>query len=158
MRAAPGVRHFSSPREPRPDFLAIVLVALATRDARRAARRFEATLGWRPIDRPGKIAVPSAWREIAPGQEVQLLEVSGIEPSPASTRPADTIAVSVAKAPFPQLRRRRLEQHGAELIRGDRRTPFDRVFFGDSDGSVFEVVAAERTPETSACQFPLDRA
>ena len=53
------------------------------------ARRFEATLGWRPIDRPGKIAVPSAWREIAPGREVQLLEVSGIEPSPASTRPAE---------------------------------------------------------------------
>ncbi len=112
-------------------FPAIVPFALATRGARRAARSAEATLGWRPIDRPGKIAVPSAWLEIAPGQGVHLLEVPGSEPSPFERESGRHIVDSVAKAYLPQLQRR-----------------LERFFFRDPDGYVFEVVEAERMPET----------
>ena len=36
---------------------------------------------------------------------------------------------------------------GATLIAPERPTPFERFFFRDPDGYVFEVVAAERGPE-----------
>jgi catechol 2,3-dioxygenase-like lactoylglutathione lyase family enzyme len=127
--------------------MAIVHLALAVRDVARAARFFEETLGWRPIDRPGNIATASAWLEIAPGQEVHLLEVADFAPSPFEREYGRHIAVSVPRARFPLLKRS-LEQHGAEVFAAARATPFDRFFFRDGDGYVFEVVEAERVPET----------
>jgi catechol 2,3-dioxygenase-like lactoylglutathione lyase family enzyme len=127
--------------------MAIVHFALPVRDVRRAVRFFEATLGWRPIDRPGNIAVASAWLEIAPGQEVHLLEIADFAPSPFEREYGRHIAVAVPGASFPLLKRR-LEEHGAEVFAAERATPFERFFFRDGDGYVFEVVEAERSPET----------
>jgi catechol 2,3-dioxygenase-like lactoylglutathione lyase family enzyme len=127
--------------------MAIVHLALAVRDVGRAAQFFEATLGWRPIDRPGNIAVASAWLEIAPGQEVHLLEVADFAPSPFEREYGRHIAVAVPGASFPLLKRR-LEEHGAEVFAAARATPFERFFFRDLEGYVFEVVEAERAPET----------
>jgi len=39
--------------------------------------------------------------------------------------------------------------HGATLIDPQRPTPFERFFFRDPDGYLFEVVAAERSPEAT---------
>jgi catechol 2,3-dioxygenase-like lactoylglutathione lyase family enzyme len=127
--------------------MAIVHFALAVRDVGRSARFFEATLGWRPIGRPGNIAVGSAWLEIAPGQEVHLLEIADFAPSAFEREYGRHIAVSVPKARFPMLKER-LAEHGAEVFAAARATPFDRFFFRDGDGYVFEVVEAERAPET----------
>ena len=127
--------------------MAIVHFTLAVRDVRRAARFFESTLLWRPIDRPGNIALASAWLEIAPGQEVHLLEVAGYSPSPFEREYGRHIAVSAPKAEFPMLKQR-LQEHGAQVFAAERATPFDRFFFRDGDGYVFEVVEAERAPET----------
>jgi catechol 2,3-dioxygenase-like lactoylglutathione lyase family enzyme len=126
--------------------MAIVHLALAVRDVRRSSRFFEATLGWRPIDRPANIAVASAWLEIAPGQEVHLLEVADFAPSPFEREYGRHIAVAVPGEGFASLKRR-LEQNGAEVFAPGRATPFERFFFRDGDGYVFEVVAAEREPE-----------
>jgi catechol 2,3-dioxygenase-like lactoylglutathione lyase family enzyme len=126
--------------------MAIVHFALAVRDVRRAARFFESTLLWKPIDRPGNIALASAWLEIAPGQEVHLLEVADYSPSPFEREYGRHIAVSIPRAQFPMLKQR-LQEHGAEVYAAARATPFDRFFFRDGDGYVFEVVEAERAPE-----------
>jgi len=40
-----------------------------------------------------------------------------------------------------------LAKRGAELIDPIRETPFERFFFRDPNGYVFEVVDANRTPE-----------
>ena len=44
--------------------------------------------------------------------------------------------------------KQRLQEHGAEVFAAARATPFDRFFFRDGDGYVFEVVETERAPET----------
>ena len=121
-------------------------ITLATRDVRRASDFFRATLGWRPIERPGNIAVPAAWLEVAPGQEVHLLEVSDFEPSPFEREFGRHVALTHPRADFAALKER-LAREGAELIAPERPTPFERFFFKDPDGYVFEVIEAERAPE-----------
>jgi catechol 2,3-dioxygenase-like lactoylglutathione lyase family enzyme len=127
--------------------MAIVHFALAVRDVRRAARFFEETMGWKAIDRPGNIAVASAWLAIAPGQEVHLLELADFEPTPFEREYGRHIAVSAPEAEFPALQER-LREHGAEVFAAARPTPFNRFFFREGNGYVFEVVAVDRTPET----------
>ena len=55
-------------------------LTLATRDVARAAEFFTRTLDWRPIDRPGNIVMGAAWLEIAPGQQLHLLQVDDFAP------------------------------------------------------------------------------
>ena len=99
--------------------MAIVHFALAVRDVRRAVCFFEATLGWRPIERPANIAVAAAWLEIAPGQEVHLLESPDFAPSPFEREYGRHIAVSAPEARFPVLKER-LRDHGAEVFAATR--------------------------------------
>jgi predicted enzyme related to lactoylglutathione lyase len=127
--------------------MAIVHFALAVRDVRRAARFFELALRWKPIDRPGNIALASAWLEIAPGQEVHLLEIADYSPSPFEREYGRHIAVSIPRVEFAMMKER-LREHGAEVFEAMRATPFDRFFFRDLDGYVFEVLETERVPET----------
>src|SRR5262245_28903233 len=126
--------------------MAFAHVTLPTRDLRRTVAFFEEAVGWRRIVRPGNIAVPAAWLEIAPGQEVHLVEIADFAPSPFEREYGRHIAVSFPVASFPQLKQR-LEAAGAELIEAERPTPFERFFFRDPNGYVFEVVAEERAAE-----------
>jgi catechol 2,3-dioxygenase-like lactoylglutathione lyase family enzyme len=119
--------------------MALLHVTLPTRDLGRTVRFFEQTLGWRSIDRPGNIGVPAAWLEIAPGQELHLLEMPGFEPSPFEREYGRHFAVSAPLESFGSLKERLL-QHGAELIDPVRETPFERFFFRDPNGYIVEVV------------------
>jgi catechol 2,3-dioxygenase-like lactoylglutathione lyase family enzyme len=121
-------------------------VTLATCDVPKAAAFFTEALGWRPIVRPNNIGRPAAWLEIAPGQELHLVEVAGFAPSPFEAEFGRHVAISFPLAEFDELKRR-LSAHGATLIDAQRPTPFARFFFRNTDGYVFEVVAAERQPE-----------
>ena len=123
-------------------------LTLATRDVPKAAAFFTATLDWRPINRPNNIGRPAAWLEIAQGQELQLVEVADFAPSPFEAEFGRHVAIAVPLAEFEGLKRR-LQAHGAALIDAERPTPFARFFFRDPDGYVFEVVAAERRPESA---------
>ena len=124
--------------------MAILHCTLATRDVRRASAFFSATLGWRPIDRPGNIRYPAAWLEVAPGQELHLVEFPDFAASVWEREYGRHVAVSYPRDGFAALKER-LERHGAELIDPDRPTTMERFFFRDLDGYVFEVVGVERT-------------
>jgi catechol 2,3-dioxygenase-like lactoylglutathione lyase family enzyme len=78
-----------------------------------------------------------------------LVEVADFTPSPFEAEFGRHVAVAVPLADFDGLKHR-LRAHGATLIDPQRPTPFDRFFFRDPDGYVFEVVAAERAPEAAA--------
>jgi isopentenyl diphosphate isomerase/L-lactate dehydrogenase-like FMN-dependent dehydrogenase/catechol 2,3-dioxygenase-like lactoylglutathione lyase family enzyme len=127
--------------------MSLAHLTLATRDVHKAETFFAEALGWRPIARPNNIGRPAAWLEIAPGQELHLVEVADFAPSPFEAEFGRHIAISFRQRDFEKLKRRLL-RHGATLIDPERPTPFARFFFRNSDGYVFEVVAAEREPET----------
>ena len=84
--------------------------------------------------------------EIAPGQELHLNEIPDFKVSPFEREYGRHIAVDFPGSGFAALKER-LKQHGAEVIAADRPTPFERFFFRDPNGYVFEVLDAGRTPE-----------
>src|SRR5437764_10991739 len=88
---------------------------LATRDVRASEAFFAEALGWRPIRRPGNIDRTAAWLEIAPGQELHLVEVTDFEPSPFEAEFGRHVALAVPLAEFVALQQR-LRVQGAELI------------------------------------------
>jgi len=121
-------------------------LTLATRDVHASAHFFARALGWRPIARPNNVGRPAAWLEIAPGQELHLVEVTDFEPSAFEAEFGRHVALAFPRAEFEGLKRRLLAQ-GAILIEPERPTPLERFFFRDPDGYVFEVVPTERGPE-----------
>jgi catechol 2,3-dioxygenase-like lactoylglutathione lyase family enzyme len=126
--------------------MGIAHVTLATRDVRRASQFFAAALGWRALDRPGNIPMPAAWLEIAPGQELHLVEVPDYASSAFEGEYGRHIAISYPAEGFGHLKDR-LRQHGAELVLPLRQTTVERFFFRDPDGYLFEVVAAAANQE-----------
>jgi len=117
----------------------IAHITLATRDVRRSVDFFQQVLGWGPVARPGNITTAAAWLAIAPGQELHLIEEPAFEASRFEREFGRHIAITFARAKFPQLKER-LQAHGATLIEPLRETPFERFFFRDPNGYVFEVV------------------
>lgn len=124
--------------------MSIAHVTLPTRDVGRASAFFAAALGWQPIDRPANAPLPTAWLRIAPGQELHLVQVADFEPSPFERESGRHVAVSYPGEGFADLKAR-LRRLGAELLAPVRDTAFERFFFRDPDGYVFEVIAAETT-------------
>ncbi len=121
-------------------------LTLATRDVGRSVAFFSGALLWRPIARPNNIGRPAAWLEIAPGQELHLVEVADFSPSPFEAEFGRHAALAFPIAEFDALQSR-LKAHGAELIAPERPTPFPRFFFRDPNGYVFEVVEEDHAPE-----------
>jgi catechol 2,3-dioxygenase-like lactoylglutathione lyase family enzyme len=121
-------------------------LTLATRDVIASRDFFAGTLGWEPIERPGNIDFEVAWLRIAPGQELHLLHVPDFAPSDFEREFGRHFAVEYPADGFAELKER-LAKCGAELIDSIRETPFERFFFRDPNGYVFEVVDANRTPE-----------
>jgi catechol 2,3-dioxygenase-like lactoylglutathione lyase family enzyme len=126
--------------------MSLAHVTLATRDVRRAEAFFAGALGWRPLARPDNVGRAAAWLEIAPGQELHLVEVADFRPSRFEAEFGRHVALAFPRTELAGLKRRLLAR-GAALIAPERPTPFERFFFRDPDGYVFEVVAAERGPE-----------
>ena len=125
----------------------ILHFTLATRDVRRSSEFFARTLGWRPIERPSNVLVPAAWLDIGSGQELHLVQVEDFQPSMCEGEYGRHFAVSFPIEGFTDLKVR-LQQQGGEVFAADRATPFQRFFFRDPNGYVFEVVEARRTPAT----------
>jgi catechol 2,3-dioxygenase-like lactoylglutathione lyase family enzyme len=126
--------------------MALAHVTLATRDVENTSRFFETTLGWTRIHRPRNIAAPAAWLAIAPGQELHLIEVADFAPSSFEREYGRHLAVTYPLNQFAALKQR-LVEHGAELLRPERETPFERFFFRDPNGYLIEVIDAAHEPE-----------
>jgi catechol 2,3-dioxygenase-like lactoylglutathione lyase family enzyme len=124
--------------------MALAHITLATRDVPGSAAFFEETLGWRPVARPGNIGRAAAWLAIASDVELHLVEAPEFEPSRFEQEFGRHIAVTFPRAEFASLQER-LQARGATLIEPLRDTPFQRFFFRDPNGYVFEVVEEERT-------------
>jgi len=122
-------------------------ITLATRDVLKTQAFFADTMGWRPIHKPGNIGRAAAWLEIAPGQELHVVEVAEFQPSSFEAEFGRHLAFAVPHSAFDGLKRR-LVDHGGSLIAPVRQTPFDRFFFRDPNGYVFEILAAERDVES----------
>ena len=120
-------------------------LTIATRDVRRTADFFERALGWprvhAPDNAPGHLQI--AWVEIAPGQQIHVLHLADFAPSPFENEFGRHFAVFHPLDDFPALKRR-LVEHGATLMDPIRETPFERFFFRDWNGYVFEVIAREQ--------------
>jgi catechol 2,3-dioxygenase-like lactoylglutathione lyase family enzyme len=117
----------------------IAHLTLATRDLKQATRFFAGTFGWQPIDRPNNIPYPAAWLQIGPEQELHLIELDDFQPSTFEREYGRHIAIAYPLAGFAALKER-LREHEAELIAPARETPFERFFFRDPNGYIFEVV------------------
>lgn len=126
--------------------MSIAHITLATRDVARSRDFFAATLGWRAIERPNNVGQPAAWLEIAHGQELHLIEVREFVPSPFEKEYGCHVAIEFDQRQFAALKAK-LTDHGAEIIAPLRPTPFERFFFRDPNGYIFEVVAAQRESE-----------
>jgi len=126
--------------------VALAHVTLATRELARSTAFFHEVMDWTPIGRPRNNAAPTAWLQIAPGQELHLVEVPEFQPSPFEQEYGRHIALSLPRAAFPTLKER-LIAHGAKVIDPLRETPFDRFFFRDLNGYLFEVLEQERGEE-----------
>lgn len=122
-------------------------ITLATRDVRGSARFFSLALGWTEINRPGNIRQQAAWLQIAPDQELHLLEVVDFVPSLFEEEYGRHFAFFAPLGEFPAIKER-LMREGAMLIPPKRPTPFERFFFKDPvNGYIFEIIEADHKPE-----------
>jgi catechol 2,3-dioxygenase-like lactoylglutathione lyase family enzyme len=118
-------------------------LTIATRDVPGTAAFFAATMRWRPVAVPENTPLDAAWLEVGPGQQIHVLKVEDFEPSPFEREFGRHFAFFHPQDDFPALRHRLME-HGAELIPPIRPTPFERFFFRDPNGYVFEIIAQEQ--------------
>lgn len=114
-------------------------LTIATRDVRRTAEFFTNTLGWQPIHQPDNIDLTAAWLDIAPGQQLHILEVADFAPSPFEREFGRHFAIFHSGSDFAALKER-LVANGAILVDAIRPTPFARFFFNDPNGYAFEVI------------------
>ena len=114
-------------------------VTLAVRDVKNTSLFFETVFGWRAIHRPDNIAGTAGWLDIGSGNQIHLLQFPDFEPSAFEAEYGRHIAVFFPGAGFAELKHR-LADAGAEIIEAKRPTPFERFFFREPNGYVFEVI------------------
>ena len=90
--------------------------------------------------------MPAAWLEIAPGQELHLVQVLDFASSPFEREYGRHIAIRYPGAGFAELKDQ-LRRLGAEVVAPLRETPFERFFFSTPDGYVFEGITDDAAKE-----------
>ena len=115
-------------------------LTLPTRDVQATARFLESTLGFQRLRAPGNSPMELVWLDIGRGQQFHIFYVPDFEVSPFEREFGRHLALFHPGREFDTLKRR-LTEHGAELIDPIRPTPFERFFFREPvNGYVFEVI------------------
>ena len=120
-------------------------LTIATSDVQKTSAFYQRTLGWAPIHMPGNIDLDAAWLCIDSGpadvaaQQLHILHVPDFEPSPWEQEFGRHVAVFYPGAEFAALKQR-IRDAGGELVDAIRETPFERFFFRDPNGYMFEVI------------------
>lgn len=120
-------------------------LTIATRDVARTSEFFQKALLWRQIHMPGNVDLEADWLQMhagddgRPPQQLHILHVADFAPSPHEREFGRHFAIFQPGDEFPALKQRIVEQ-GGELIDAIRPTPFERFFFRDPNGYVFEVI------------------
>jgi hypothetical protein len=124
--------------------MSLAHLTLPTREVEKTASFLEKTLEYARDPAPLNIPCEAAWLDIGKGQQLDLVYVEGFEVSPFEREFGRHVAVFYPRPQFDGLKRR-LHEHGAEIIEPLRATPFERFFFREPvNGYVFEVIDADR--------------
>jgi catechol 2,3-dioxygenase-like lactoylglutathione lyase family enzyme len=118
-------------------------LTIATRNVEKTAIFFEKTMRWKRVPIAANTPVKAVWMNVGPGQQIHVLPVEGFEVSKFEAEFGRHLAMFHPEADFPNLKERLIEA-GAEVIDPIRPTPFDRFFFKDPNGYMFEVIAQEQ--------------
>jgi len=117
-------------------------LTIATRDAVATANFLARTMGWTIVRLPDNVELTAAWLEVAPGQQIHVLQIPGYEPSPFEAEFGRHFAFFHSGWDFAALKER-LVANGATLFDPIRPTPFERFFFRDPNGYFFEIIDRE---------------
>ena len=114
-------------------------LTIATRDVEGTAAFYEKTMGWKRVGAPANSPVELAWIEMGPGEHLHILRRDDVTPWAFETEFGRHFAVFHRGDDFADLKRR-LVRHGATLDDAVRPTVFERFFFKDPNGYMFEVI------------------
>ena len=120
-------------------------LTIATRDVRKTSEFYQRALRWPPIHMPGNVDLEADWLEIragegdSPSQQLHILYVAEFEPSAFEQEFGRHFALFFPGDEFEDLKQRIVDE-GGQLVESIRQTPFERFFFRDPNGYMFEVI------------------
>jgi len=123
-------------------------LTIATQDSAATARFLQEVFDWPEVDRPANVDPTTYWLDIGKGQQVHVLQVDGFEVSAFEREFGRHFAFFFSAARLATIRER-LTEKNVEIIPPIRPTPFERFFFQDPNGYMFEVIDQDKyAPET----------
>jgi len=118
-------------------------LTIATPDSAATARFFQEVFDWAEVHRPANVDLTTYWLDIGQGQQVHVLQVDGFEVSPFEQEFGRHFAFFFSAAQLATIRQR-LAERSVEVIPPIRPTPFQRFFFRDPNGYMFEVIDQDK--------------
>ncbi|MBI1247839.1 hypothetical protein GC197_08310 [bacterium] len=118
-------------------------LTIATPDSKGTSEFFQKVFDWPLVHRPANVDLTTYWLDIGQGQQVHVLEVDGFQVSPFEKEFGRHFAFLFPAAQLAQIRQR-LEELNVEVIPAIRPTPFERFFFTDPNGYMFEVIDQDK--------------
>lgn len=114
-------------------------LTIATRDSAATTQFLQHVFRWPLVRRPANVDETTYWLDIGQGQQVHVLQVEGFQVSPYEQEFGRHFAF-LFPAKELVLIQERLAECRIEIISPIRPTPFDRFFFTDPNGYMFEVI------------------
>lgn len=118
-------------------------LTIATQDSAATARFFQEIFDWPEVVRPANVDLTTYWLDIGKEQQVHVLQVDGFEVSPFEKEFGRHFAFFFPAAQLVTIRER-LAERNVEVIPPIRPTPFERFFFQDPNGYMFEVIDQDK--------------
>ncbi len=116
---------------------------IAAQDSAATAQFFQTIFDWPEVHRPANVDPTTYWLDIGKGQQLHVLKVDPFEVSPFEEEFGRHFAFFFSAAKLAEIRKR-LAEHDIEVIPPIRPTPFERFFFRDPNGYMFEVIDQDK--------------